>query len=77
MPRKIRELKADLRGAGCTMEPGKGSHTGWRHPLVPGKLTLSGRDGADVQDYQEAQARAFLAKIRAAGAVRAQEGEER
>jgi hypothetical protein len=76
MPRKIRELKADLWRAGCTMEPGKGSHTGWRHPLVSGKVTLSGKDGADAQDYQEAQVRVFLAKIRAAKAAQhAQEKE--
>ncbi len=66
MPRKIRELKADLRRAGCTMEPGKGSHEGWRHPLVPGKVTLSGQDGADAQGYQEVQVRALLSRIRAA-----------
>jgi predicted RNA binding protein YcfA (HicA-like mRNA interferase family) len=66
MPRKIRELKADLRRAGCTMQPGKGSHTGWRHPLTRGKLTLSGKDGDDAQDYQEAQIRVFLEQIRQA-----------
>ena len=55
------------------MEPGKGSHEGWRHPIVPGKVTLSGQDGADAQGYQEVQVRALLARIRAAKA--AQEAE--
>jgi len=51
----------------------KRSHEGWRHPLVPGKVTLSGQEGADAQGYQEVQVRAFLARIRAAEA--AQEAE--
>lgn len=68
MPRKIRELKADLRRAGITMRPGTGSHTGWKHPLVRGKLTLAGRDGDDAQDYQEEQVRAMLDKVQDAQA---------
>jgi predicted RNA binding protein YcfA (HicA-like mRNA interferase family) len=53
MPKKIRELKSLLFRAGFTWEPGKGSHTKWSHPLLPGKLTLSGKDGADAKPYQE------------------------
>ena len=64
MPRKIRELKADLRRAGFVSEPGKGSHTGWRHPLLPDKVTLSGSDGDDAKPYQEKQLRAILEKLR-------------
>ena len=52
MPPKIRDLKARLNKAGFEMRPGKGSHTVWRHPLVPQiKLTLSGHDGDDAKPY--------------------------
>lgn len=47
MPRKIRELKADLRRAGCFQRPGKGSHTVWQHPLLTNRLVLSGGDGEE------------------------------
>ncbi len=35
------------------MSQKKGSHTKWSHPLIPGKLTLSGKDGGDAKLYQE------------------------
>ena len=60
MPRKIRELRADLSRAGFTRLPGKGSHTKWEHPLVPGTVVLSGQDGADAQPYQEKAVREAL-----------------
>jgi predicted RNA binding protein YcfA (HicA-like mRNA interferase family) len=53
MPKKIRELKQMLRQAGFTEIPGKGSHTNWTHPLYPGKVTISGKDGNDAKRYQE------------------------
>jgi predicted RNA binding protein YcfA (HicA-like mRNA interferase family) len=53
MPKKIRELKAMLLKAGFKEIPGKGSHTKWLHPLFPGRLTLSGKDGSDAKRYQE------------------------
>jgi predicted RNA binding protein YcfA (HicA-like mRNA interferase family) len=55
MPKKIRELKAMLRTAGweVVFGGGKGSHSKWRHPRVPRKVTLSGRDGDDAQPYQQ------------------------
>ena len=53
MPKKIRELKATLLKAGFTSRSGKGSHTVWSHPLLPYSLTLSGKDGADADLYQE------------------------
>ena len=53
MPVKLRELKARLSKAGFEIRPGKGSHTVWRHPLVPYiKLTLAGHDGDDAKPYQ-------------------------
>jgi predicted RNA binding protein YcfA (HicA-like mRNA interferase family) len=53
MPKKIRELKQSLRKAGFTELPSKGSHTNWIHPLYSGKITVSGKDGADAKRYQE------------------------
>lgn len=68
MPRKVRELKADLKQAGyCQVQRrGKGSHTVWKHPLVAGSLPLSGADGDDAKPYQEEDVRAWLGKARIA-----------
>ena len=66
MPPKIRELKAALRHAGFAERPGKGSHTVWSHPLVAGRITLSGSDGEDAKRYQERDVRDALAKVREA-----------
>lgn len=35
MPRKPRELQAELRRAGFIPRAAKGNHTVWEHPLVP------------------------------------------
>jgi len=48
MPKKIRELKQMLKKAGFIDFPGKGSHNHYLHPLYAGKITLSGKDGADA-----------------------------
>jgi predicted RNA binding protein YcfA (HicA-like mRNA interferase family) len=53
MAKKVRELKAMLLKAGFTQFSGKGSHTKWLHPLFPGRITLSGKDGSDAKPYQE------------------------
>lgn len=53
MPRKIRDLKSLLLKAGFACESAKGSHTKWSHPVLSGKLTLSGKDGGDAKLYQE------------------------
>jgi predicted RNA binding protein YcfA (HicA-like mRNA interferase family) len=53
MSKKIRELKQLLRRTGFQEIPGKGSHTNWIHPLYIGKITVSGKDGADAKSYQE------------------------
>ncbi|HMO65926.1 MAG TPA: type II toxin-antitoxin system HicA family toxin [Verrucomicrobiota bacterium] len=54
MPRKIRQLVADLEQAGFTLVPGgKGSHRKFRHPRFPGALILSGQSGDDAHQYQE------------------------
>lgn len=69
MPRKLRDLIKDLRGAGFAALPGrgKGDHAVWRHPLaLRHKLTLDGRPGDDVRPYQEKQVRAAIAAAEAA-----------
>ena len=53
MPRKIRELEADLACAGFTRKFGKGSHRRWSHPNVREPITISGQPGADAKRYQE------------------------
>jgi len=64
MPKKIRELKSLLSKAGFTCLPGKGSHTKWFHPLLPGKLTLSGKDGDDAKPYQEKDVNGAIRRIK-------------
>jgi predicted RNA binding protein YcfA (HicA-like mRNA interferase family) len=68
MPRKIRQLKQDLRKAGFQLQPGrgKGSHTVWTHPDVPEPVILSGADGDDAQPYQERDVRRSVAQAAAA-----------
>jgi predicted RNA binding protein YcfA (HicA-like mRNA interferase family) len=58
MPRKIRQLVADLEAAGFAIAPGgKGSHRKFRHPRFPGAVIVSGKDGEDAHHYQEKQVR--------------------
>jgi predicted RNA binding protein YcfA (HicA-like mRNA interferase family) len=64
MPRKIRQLKVDLRKAGAYLVSQEGSHTKWKHPLVPvSTLILSGHDGDDAKPYQERAVRDLLREI--------------
>jgi len=64
MPRKIRQLKTDLRKAGAYQISQEGSHTKWKHPLVPASmLILSGHDGDDAKPYQEKAVRDLLREI--------------
>jgi predicted RNA binding protein YcfA (HicA-like mRNA interferase family) len=52
MPRKIRQLIADLEQAGFVNRGGKGSHRNFTHPK--GLLvTISGQTGDDAKPYQE------------------------
>ncbi|WAL61781.1 type II toxin-antitoxin system HicA family toxin [Thermocoleostomius sinensis] len=55
MPRKIRELKAQISREGFVylLKRGKGSHERWRHSLLKKTLTISGKDGDDVPRYLE------------------------
>ncbi len=64
MPRKIRQLKADLRKAGAYQVSQEGSHAKWKHPLVPtNTLILAGHDGDDAKLYQEKAVRRLLQQI--------------
>ncbi len=40
MPRKIRQLKTDLRKAGAYQVSQEGSHTKWKHPLVSASMLI-------------------------------------
>ena len=63
MPRKIRQLVADLEQAGFVLAPGgKGSHRKFRHPKLPGSMILSGQSGEDAHHYQEKQVRNAIHK---------------
>ena len=53
MPRKIRELVADLEAAGFVNRGGKGSHRNFVHSNVSKPLALSGKLGDDAKRYQE------------------------
>jgi predicted RNA binding protein YcfA (HicA-like mRNA interferase family) len=64
VPRKIRELKADLRRAGFVSRSAKGSHTYWRHPRLSVRITLAGADGDDAKPYQERDVRGALEQLR-------------
>ena len=63
MPKKIRELKAELRKAGFTVRSGKGSHTVWSHLRLSTNVTLSGNDGDDAKRYQEKDVRQILRQL--------------
>lgn len=52
MPRKVRELIADLERAGFVNRGGKGSHRNFEHPTGV-RITISGNPGDDAKAYQE------------------------
>jgi predicted RNA binding protein YcfA (HicA-like mRNA interferase family) len=55
MPRKIRELIAELLQAGFADRGGKGSHRNFSHPKCSLPVTISGKSGDDAKQYQERQ----------------------
>lgn len=57
MPRKVRELIADLERAGFVEFGGKGSHRKFKHARFPVAVTISGKAGDDAKPYQEKQIR--------------------
>jgi predicted RNA binding protein YcfA (HicA-like mRNA interferase family) len=67
MPKKIRELKAMVSKAGYILQPrrGKGSHSFWKHPLLPQEpLTISGKDSDDAPLYLERAIQKVLQKLK-------------
>jgi predicted RNA binding protein YcfA (HicA-like mRNA interferase family) len=76
MPKKIRELKAMVTKVGYVLQPkrGKGSHTYWKHPLLPEEpLTIPGKDGDDAPLYLERNIQRVLKKLEE---IENEEGEE-
>lgn len=76
MPKKIRELKAMVAKVGYVLQPGrgKGSHTYWKHPLLPEEpLTIPGKDGDDAPLYLERNIQRLLKKLEE---IENEEGEE-
>lgn len=65
MPRKIRELKAQITREGFVYLPkrGKGSHERWRHPLIEKTLTIPGKNGDDVPLYLEKELAKLLTEL--------------
>ena len=66
MPRKLRELRAELRREGWRIDRHVGSHETWEHPLVSFPVVLAGKDGDDAVRYQEREVRNAIAASRAA-----------
>jgi predicted RNA binding protein YcfA (HicA-like mRNA interferase family) len=64
MPRKIPQLKAELRHAGFILHRAKGSHTRWVHPSITDYVVISGNDGDDAKPYQERDVERPLQKLR-------------
>lgn len=64
MPRKLRELRQDLRKAGFFIGRQHGSHQTWLHSDVEHvKVTLAGKDSADAKPYQEREVREGIASV--------------
>ncbi len=63
MPRKLRQLMAELTSAGFADRGGKGSHRNFTHPKGV-RVTLSGRSGDDARHYQERDVRRALAAVK-------------
>lgn len=66
MPRKLRQLRADLRREGFRVVRQRGSHETWAHPLLSDTIRLAGHDGDDAHHYQEQIIRDVIEKARQA-----------
>ena len=62
MPRKVRELIAELENHGFVDRGGKGSHRNFAHPRVARPVTISGNAGDDAKKYQEKAVKAAIAE---------------
>ena len=67
MPKKIRELIQDLKGAGFyeISGGGKGSHRKFVHKKYAGAVTISGKIGEYAKTYQEKQVEQALEQVKA------------
>jgi len=63
LPPKIRELVAELEGAGFVNRGGKGSHRNYVHPRLSKPITISGRLGDDAKQYQIRAVRTAIAEV--------------
>jgi predicted RNA binding protein YcfA (HicA-like mRNA interferase family) len=63
MPRKVRQLIADLERAGFVNRGGKGSHRNYFHPKGA-RVTISGQSGHDAKHYQERDVRRALDAVK-------------
>ncbi len=64
MPRKLRELIAELRRAGFVQESAKGSHRKFRHPKGITVILSGHNEGVDAKPYQEKQIKNLIAQSR-------------
>ena len=62
MPRKIRELIADLEKAGFINRGGKGSHRNYEHSKGV-RITISGQLGQDAKPYQEREVKRKIKEV--------------
>ena len=62
MPRKVRELVADLKRVGFTDRGGKGSHRNFLHPKGV-RITLLGSPSDDAKPYQEKAVRQAIQEV--------------
>ncbi len=63
MPRKVRQLVADLEKTGFVNRGGKGSHRNFTHPKGL-RVTVSGKAGDDAKQYQERDVRRALDAVK-------------
>ena len=63
MPRKVRELVAELERAGFVNRGGGGSHRNFVHPRVSRPVTISGKLGDDARQYQIRAVRLALEEL--------------
>jgi len=64
VPRKLRELIADLRRAGFAEVPARGSHRKFRHPKGITAILSGHGEGADALPYQEKHVRNMIEESR-------------
>jgi predicted RNA binding protein YcfA (HicA-like mRNA interferase family) len=64
VPRKLRELIADLKRAGFVQEPARGSHRKFRHPKGVTAVLSGHSEGADALPYQEHQVHQVIEESR-------------